>query len=109
MRNIIFLLILGLATPGAAWADLHYTIQVDGLACPFCAFGIEKRFRQIDGVKKVLTNLEKGRVYVLTDDDVQFTDEQLTRLFETAGFTYRGMDVHAAENHQENDDEPEHE
>ncbi|MGN2393298.1 heavy-metal-associated domain-containing protein, partial [Pelomicrobium sp. G1] len=34
-------------------AGPSYWLQVDGLACPFCAYGIEKKLRALDGVDKV--------------------------------------------------------
>lgn len=105
MRTLAIILVLALSAPSMAWAELHYTIRVDGLACPFCAFGIEKQFRKMDGVEKVRTDLEKGHVHVLTQDDVEFTDKQLTRLFESSGFTYRSMEVHSRESGQDPDQE----
>ena len=68
----------------------RYDMRVDGVACPYCAYGIEKKLRKIDGVKSVDIDLEQGVVSVCTSDTVAFSDERLTELFNDAGFTYRG-------------------
>ena len=38
----------------------QYTIQVDGLGCPFCAFGLEKKFKEFKGIKGVKIDMETG-------------------------------------------------
>ena len=40
-------------------ADKHYVLGVDGLACPFCAYGIEKRLNKVDGVTGVEVDVGK--------------------------------------------------
>ncbi|MBL4711270.1 MAG: heavy-metal-associated domain-containing protein [Gammaproteobacteria bacterium] len=74
----------------SAWAvTTIYTIRVDGLACPYCAYGIEKKLNELEGVKFIDMNLETGIVTVNTFD-VQLNDAQLKQLFQDTGFTYRG-------------------
>jgi len=65
-----------------------YSIRVDGLACPFCAYGIEKKFNEMAGIKFIDMDLDKG---IVTTEayDVKLSDEQLKQLFQDSGFTYR--------------------
>lgn len=72
-------------------AGMQYDMRVDGLACPFCAYGIEKKLLNTPGVKSIDINIEKGIVIVKTKPDITFTDEQMKKLFHDAGFTYRSM------------------
>lgn len=65
-----------------------YSIRVDGLACPYCAYGIEKKLNEIKGVKFIDMDLDKGIVSVKATD-VKLLDPQLKQLFQDAGFTYR--------------------
>lgn len=65
-----------------------YSIRVDGLACPYCAYGIEKKLNQIEGVKFQDMDLEKGIVKVEAKD-VKLQEDQLKQLFQDSGFTYR--------------------
>ncbi len=69
-----------------------YSIRVDGLACPYCAYGIEKKLNEIEGVRFRDMDLEKGIVTVETHD-VTLSDEQLKQLFQDSGFTYRSKQV----------------
>ncbi len=88
---------IALMMPGLLWSALamaagtQYEMRVDGLACPFCAYGIEKKLNAIDGAEKIDIDLNKGLVRVIVADEVRLTEEQMTRLFRDAGFTYRSM------------------
>jgi len=65
-----------------------YSIRVDGLACPYCAYGIEKKLNKLKGVKFIDMNLDKGIVTVEAYDK-KLEDPQLKQLFQDSGFTYR--------------------
>lgn len=90
MKKVIITLALLLVSV-ASWAEgTLYAIRVDGLACPYCAYGIEKKFNEIKGVKFLDMDLNEGIVTVRTFD-VTLDEEQLKKLFQDAGFTYRSM------------------
>lgn len=72
-------------------ADTRYEIRADGLACPYCAYGVEKKFSQIEGVKDFDIDLQKGVVKVTVKDGVELTESQLQQLFKDAGFSYRSV------------------
>ena len=38
------------------------TLKVDGMTCPFCAYGLEKRLRKIAAVDSVLIRVSDGLV-----------------------------------------------
>ncbi|VAX10003.1 hypothetical protein MNBD_GAMMA25-214 [hydrothermal vent metagenome] len=67
---------------------LEYAIRVDGLTCPFCAYGIEKKLNKIEGVTFKNMDLDKG-VVTVEAIDVTLSDAQLKQLFQDAGFTYK--------------------
>jgi len=72
-------------------AGTHYEMRVDGLACPFCAYGIEKKLKAIEGTSNIKVDLNKGLVSVNMADGKNLTEEQMKVLFNDAGFTYRSM------------------
>lgn len=37
-----------------------FEVQVDGLGCPFCAYGLEKKFKEFKGIKEVKIDIETG-------------------------------------------------
>jgi len=67
----------------------QYALQVNGLACPFCAYGIEKKLRAIDGVEDIEFRLGDGEVDVSTAKTV--TPGQINSAIERAGFGLREL------------------
>ena len=85
-------MVLSLGWSAAAFADgTRYELRVDGLACPFCAYGIEKKLNAIDGVDEIDIDLNSGLVTVDVIEGTSLNDAQMTTLFNDAGFTYRTM------------------
>lgn len=66
-----------------------YTVEVDGLACPFCAYGIEKQLLAIEGVETVETDIQSGTVTVTMRPGSALDDHAARRAVEAAGFTMR--------------------
>ena len=92
MKRLMLAMALSLGWSAAAFADgTRYELRVDGLACPFCAYGIEKKLNAIDGVDEVDIDLNHGLVTVYVIEGTSFNDSQMTELFNDAGFTYRSM------------------
>jgi len=92
MKKTALTLILALALVQAALAaGTRYIMRVDGLACPYCAYGVEKKLKAIEGVEKIDVDLDKGLVTVVAREGTVLTEAQMTRLFQDAGFTFRSM------------------
>jgi len=72
-------------------AGTRYEMRVDGLACPFCAYGIEKKLKAVEGTSDISVDLDKGLVMVNIAEGKELTEEQMKKLFQDAGFTYRSM------------------
>ena len=76
----------------AAWSGgTVYELRVAGLACPFCAYGIEKKLKKTPGVTGVDFDLERGLVIVRAAEGVELSDERLKQIVADAGFTLRGV------------------
>lgn len=93
-RNLgSILLLLGfLAGPALAQeSNAVYTIQADGLACPFCAYGIEKQLSAIEGVASVETDIKSGTVTVTMKEGAALDEKVARKAVERAGFTMRGF------------------
>ncbi len=69
----------------------RYTMRVDGLACPYCAYGVEKKLKKIDGVEAIDVDLDHGLVTVDVREGVTLDERQMVDLFKQAGFTFRSM------------------
>lgn len=91
-------LTLMLAMLFAAWtsaalaAGPSYQIRVDGLACPFCAYGIEKELNKIENVEHLETRIKDGVVVVTMAEGAELDKETARDAVERAGFTPRGFE-----------------
>lgn len=70
-------------------ADKHYVLGVDGLACPFCAYGIEKRLNKVDGVTDVQVDVGESLVRVTLEEGKTLSEERARQAVDEAGFTLR--------------------
>ncbi len=89
----IALLVLGLlAAP--AWAGPGakvYDVGVDGLGCPFCAYGIEKEFGAVAGVDTVDVDIKRGVVIVTMAAGTTLDESTARQAVENAGFDLRSF------------------
>ncbi|HFE31878.1 MAG TPA: heavy-metal-associated domain-containing protein [Gammaproteobacteria bacterium] len=89
LQSILLITLLWSGTTLAA--GKLYELRVDGMACAFCAYGIEKKFKKMDGVEGVDINLQKGLVQVKTREDKTFTKTELKKLIHDSGFTLKSL------------------
>lgn len=62
--------------------------QIKGLACPFCAYGLEKKIKKMPDVAGVYVGLNEGIAQIkLKKTDDPPTQEQLKKAVKDAGFT----------------------
>jgi copper chaperone CopZ len=74
-----------------AWPADAYVVRVDGLACPFCAYGIEKQFSQLPGVTATDVDLASGVVVVHVRPGTHFDRAQIGTTVQQAGFTLKKL------------------
>lgn len=79
----------GVARAEILSADLH----VNGLTCPFCAFGIEKKLLDVDGVTSVEVRLDEGLLELRLDPGNSATTAALEAAVEKAGFELAGLAI----------------
>lgn len=93
MRRMLFTVITLalLLAPLVYGAPNVYQLKVDGLACPFCAYGIEKELSTLKGVEKIHIELKKGAVVVIMAKGTVLTETQAAKAVEDAGFTLRAF------------------
>lgn len=77
-------LLLHAAAASAALVSAE--LRVNGLSCPFCVFGIEKKLLEIDGVQGVEVFLDAGRIALTFEPDSEALVSDLERAVEKAGF-----------------------
>ncbi|MAT90443.1 MAG: heavy metal transporter [Flavobacteriaceae bacterium] len=65
----------------------QYEIQVDGLGCPFCAYGLEKKFKEFDGIKNVAIEIETGDFTFTLPSEANLSMEAVEAQVVKAGYT----------------------
>lgn len=83
-------LISAVAWPGTSWGDAHaYRLYVDGLACPFCAYGVEKHVGGLDNVESVEILIDEGIVVVTMASGKILDEAKAKQAVSDSGFTLR--------------------
>lgn len=78
----------------SAWAaGARYRIEVAGLACPFCAYGIEKQLYRVAGVENAETHIREGAVIVTMREGAVLDEDAARKAVEDAGFTFNGLEA----------------
>jgi len=90
-RSGLALSLILLGTMTALAEPQTYALKVDGLACPFCAFGIEKQLSKINGVGTLKTDVKAGVVRLTMKDGRLLDKTDAKRAVDRAGFTLRGL------------------
>ena len=91
-RTVLALLLAVWAGTAALAATQSYRLKVDGLACPFCAYGIEKKLGALDGVDRLETNIADGTVVVTMKDGAVLDEATAKQAVKDAGFTLNGFE-----------------
>jgi len=65
----------------------HFEVQVDGLGCPFCAYGLEKKFKEFKGIKDVKIEMETGQFNFSYPADKKLSLEDVENQVDKAGYT----------------------
>jgi len=85
IQFIILLLITSLSFAGET--KDNYTIKVDGLACPFCAYGLEKKFKEFKSIKDTKIDMETGVFTFTYPSGEALTIAQVEQKVKDAGYT----------------------
>ncbi len=88
---VLVALLAGLAaTPRAVQAQAggpeRITVTVTGLSCPFCAYGLEKRLRKLEGLDSLSIDFKSGGVILIVRDGSQASDARIRQLVKDGGF-----------------------
>jgi copper chaperone CopZ len=66
---------------------VYIKIEIKGMACPYCAFGMEKKLKEVSGVDNVEIELKEGLAYISTPIDQKPLETLLKHIITDAGFT----------------------
>ncbi len=92
LRSLAFGLSLFILAGAAVAAPPAYKLRVDGLACPFCAYGIEKQLSKLEGVARVDVDIDRGAVTVRLNEGATLNEATAKAAVKRAGFTLRAFE-----------------
>jgi mercuric ion binding protein len=69
------------------------TVLVDGLACPFCAYGVEKKLKRVEGVESMDIRMNEGTVTLKAKEGLSIDISQVPQAIRDSGFSLREMRV----------------
>jgi copper chaperone CopZ len=107
-KTIIVTLVIGILTVFSANAQKgmdKFMVQVDGLGCPFCAYGLEKKFKEFKGIKNVKIDIETGDFSFSYPAEKALTMNAVISQVEKAGYTPITSKIERANGKTENSED----
>ena len=93
MRRIFstaILILLSSLIGSAAWSEIERVeMRIDGLACPFCAYGLEKKLKDVPGVSEIEIRVDDAIVIMKSKKGESVAVDRLKPAVKDAGFTAR--------------------
>ena len=90
--------VLGMLIPSWALGQVkEVRVTMEGLACPFCVFNVEKQIKRVPGIEpaSVRTDLDKGVTTAAWKPDVPFDPALLKKAVKDSGFTLKSIEITA--------------
>lgn len=69
------------------------TVAVDGMSCPFCAYGVEKRLARVPGVDSVEVTMAEGAARLTAAQGASIDVSRIRQAVRQAGFTAGAIEV----------------
>ena len=93
-RTMVVMLVVGLSAafvPQSAAEVEGIELRVDGLSCPFCSLGLEKKLKRIEGVEGVQVHMKRGITEVRSTPEEAPDLAAIRKAVKEAGFTLRDI------------------
>ena len=91
MKKLILIIVFTLFSISLVSAGTEYQIGVDGVACPFCVYGIEKQLSKLEGVERIETDIENSLVLLIMEEDFALSETSVRDAVTKAGFSLRSF------------------
>jgi mercuric ion binding protein len=88
---LIILLFVSVSGADGQESESVYAVGVDGLACPFCSYGVEKQLQKLDGVEQLETDIKLGQVIIQMQAGKTLERDRVEDAIERAGFSLRSF------------------
>lgn len=95
MKKLVIIMIIGLTTlvlqaqENKTGLTGNLKIEVDGLSCPFCAYGLEKNLKDVENIKDIKIDVENAFVLLSISEGKGIDEDLIRKSIKNAGFTPR--------------------
>lgn len=86
-RPWVALVVGALLAGPVAGQVVRATVEVQGMSCPFCAFGVEKRLRKVDGVSAIAVAMNESLATLEAGEGKSIDLSGIPEAVRKAGFT----------------------
>ena len=92
MKKNVFIFVFTLCLISTSYAgNTEYQLGVDGVACPFCVYGIEKQLSKLEGIDRIETDIENSLVILIMKEDFTLNETSIREAVTKAGFSLRSF------------------
>jgi copper chaperone CopZ len=85
-RQFVLALAVVLISTGASAAERVYSLIVDGLVCPLCAYSAKRNLSAIEGVAEIEIDYRTGVATVTVAEGANLEEAEARAAIEAAGF-----------------------
>jgi periplasmic mercuric ion binding protein len=96
MKKIIVLIAIFFAAFKLNAQTDAFSVRVEGLGCPFCAYGLEKKFKDVKGIKDIKINIKTGVMTYNVPEKNNMPLSDVDVRVSKAGYTAKEMSVKRA-------------
>lgn len=101
------ILVLTLMSFQSAFAGIDgVELRVDGLTCPFCVYGVEKKLKGVEFVEDAKASLKTGIVQIKVRNGKAVDTDRLNKAVKESGFTPGDIEITATGSLTEKDGHP---
>ncbi len=87
MLNTVWVVLLVLLPVAGVAEVTRAVVTVKGMSCPFCAFGVEKKLKLVDGVDEVTVEMKDGTATLVAEEGQSLDIGQIRKAVRASGFT----------------------
>jgi len=92
MKKFIIIIVFNLFSISLVYAtSTEYQLGIDGVACPFCVYGIEKQLSKLEGIERIETDIEKSLILLIMKDGFVLDESSVNEAVTKAGFSLRSF------------------
>lgn len=94
-KNLLILaivtLVLGIFIKSVYAEPIKIQVKIDGLSCPFCVYGLEKKLKRVEGVKDLKLQFDTGVAEIKIQEGKSIYVDEIRKAVKDGGFTPRDM------------------